>query len=109
MECYSQHTFQYRALWCPVINGVPDVTQLQNGTFPSSGTVVIDGLKSDMEYEVNITAECVGNEDVDSDSLSLGFTTVGEYAINTYMHTYLELPTYSVTWIIRPRLMRQTA
>ena len=79
MECYSHHTFQYHVVWYPVISGVPDVTQLQNGTFLSSDTVMIDGLKSDMEYKINITAECVGNEDVVSDPLSLGFTTVGEY------------------------------
>ena len=84
------------------------MTQLQNGTFSSSGTVVIDGLKSDTEYEVNITAECVEIEDVDSDSLSMEFTTISEYMlyihIHAYVHTYLELPTYSVT-----RIIRQTA
>ena len=57
MECYSHHTFQYHVFWYPVISGVPDVTQLQNDTFPSSDTVVIDGLMSDMEYITNITAE----------------------------------------------------
>ena len=79
MECYSHHTFQYYVVWYPVINGVPDVTQLQNDTFSSSDTVVIDGLMNDTEYKVNITAECVGNEDVVSDPLSMEFTTVSEY------------------------------
>ena len=81
MECYSRHTFQYHVVWYPVINGVPDVTQLQNGTFPSSDPVVIDGLMSDTEYKVNITAEYAGNEDVVSDPLSLGFTTVSEFCL----------------------------
>ena len=69
MECYSHHTIQYHVVWYPVINGVPDVTQLQNDTFPSSDTVVIDGLKNDTKYEVNITAQCVEIEDVVSDCL----------------------------------------
>ena len=81
MECYSHHTFQYHVVWCPVISGVPDVTQLQNDTFPSSDTVVIYGLMSDTEYKVNITAECVGNEDVVSDPLSMEFTTVSEFCL----------------------------
>ena len=51
--------------------------QLQNDTFSSSDPVVIDGLISDMEYKVNITAEFVGNEDVASDPLSIISTTVG--------------------------------
>ena len=78
MECYSHHTFQYHVVWYPVISGVPDVTQLQNGTFSSSGTVIIDGLMSDMEYKVNITAECVEIEDVVSDALSMRITTINE-------------------------------
>ena len=78
MECYSHHTFQYHVIWYPVISGVPDVTQLRNAIFPSSNTVVIDGLMSDTEYKVNITAECVGNGDIVSDPLSMEFTTVSE-------------------------------
>ena len=91
MECYSHHTFQYHVIWYPVISGVPDVTQLQNGTFPSSDTVVIDGLMSDMEYNINITtlvsdmeynvnstAKCGENGDVVSDPLFLNVTTLGE-------------------------------
>ena len=94
MECYSQHTFQYHVVWYPVISGVPDVTQLQNAIFPSSGTVIIDGLMSDTEYKVNITAECVGNEDVVSDPLSIEFTTVSEY-----IHMYYILK-YYIIWNI---------
>ena len=88
MECYSQHTFQYHAVWYPVINGVPDVTQLQNDTFPFSDTVMIDGLMSDTEYKVNITAECVEIEDVVSDPLSMGITTVSEYIHMYYILKY---------------------
>ena len=77
MECYSHHTFQYHVIWYPVINGVPDETQLQNGSF-SNSTVIIDGLMSDMSYKVNITAECVENEDVVSDPLSMNSMTVGK-------------------------------
>ena len=76
-ECYSNHTFQYLVVWCPLISGEPDVKQLQNRIFPSSDTVMMDGLMSDMKYKVNITAECVGNEDVASDPLSIKSTTVG--------------------------------
>ena len=77
MECYSHHTFQYHVIWYPVINGVPNTTQLQNG-FSSNDTVKIDGLMSDMSYKVNITAECVGNEDVVSNPLSMNSMTVGK-------------------------------
>ena len=77
MECYSHHTFQHHVIWYPVISGVPDETQLQNG-FSSNDTVMIDGLMSDMSYIVNITAECVGNEDVVSDPLSMNSMTVGK-------------------------------
>ena len=77
MECYSNHTFQYHVISYPVISGVPDETQLQNG-FSFNDTVMIDGLMSDMSYKVNITAECVGNEDVVSDPLSMNSMTVGK-------------------------------
>ena len=59
------------------------MTQLQNDTFPSNDTVVIDGLMSDMEYKVNITAlaKCVENGDVVSDPLLINVTTLGEQYI----------------------------
>ena len=86
MECYSHHTFQYHVIWYPVISGVPDETQLQNGSF-SNDTVMIDGLMSDMSYIVNITAECVGNEDVVSDPLSMNSTTVGKGLCTNNLNT----------------------
>ena len=53
------------------------MTQRKNG-FSSNDTVMIDGLMSNMSYNVNITAECVGNKDVVSDPLSINSTTVGK-------------------------------
>ena len=89
--CYVNCSLSFSVVWYPVISGVPDVTQLQNGTFPSSDTVVIDGLMSDMEYNINITtlvsdmeynvnstAKCAENGDVVSDPLFLNVTTLGE-------------------------------
>ena len=53
------------------------MTQRQNGSF-SNDTIMIDGLMSDMSYKVNITAVCIGNEDVVSDPLSMNSMTVGK-------------------------------
>ena len=87
--CYLNCSLSFSVVWYPVISGVPDVTQLQNATFSSSDTVVIDGLMSDTEYIVNITAlaKCAENGDVVSDPLFLNVTTLGEQYIVTCLFT----------------------
>ena len=75
MECYSNNTFQYLAMWRPVNNGV---SQQDNSTFSLNDKVIIDGLMSSTVYGVHLIIASVGNKDVVSDPLSVTIYTIGK-------------------------------